>query len=73
MKRFIGILGMAGIAVLVLMSAAFGTHMGGLAASMPAAAARVETLRQNISHEGMQDSCVPASPFDHTNHLPAAC
>lgn len=73
MKRFSGILGMAGIAVLVVMGAAFGTHVAARAASIPAAAVRVEVLQPEVGHGEMRDSCISPSVFDQSPRGPVAC
>lgn len=73
MKRLTGILGMAGIAVLVLMGGPSGTHMGAGAASVPAAAVRVEVSQPEVGHGEMRDSCISPSALDLSARGPVAC
>jgi len=75
MKRVLGILGIAAIAVLVLVGGALGTHgtneqLTIAKTDRPDKEGVSYTL---VGHGGMQDSCVSPHPFDLPTLRPAVC
>ena len=73
MKRLTGIMGMASIAVLVLIGAATGPHTGKRTTVTHPITQGVITHQTEIGRGEMRDSCISASPFEVTNHGPMAC
>ncbi len=75
MKRVIGILGLAAIAVLVLIASAVGIYGGG---KQPTLAKAYWPEKEGVAHarggeEAVRDSCVEPHPFDLPTRSPRPC
>ena len=75
MKRVFGILGIAAIAVLVLVGGALGTHEGGRQFTIAKTnwPEKEGVSYASVGHAGMRDSCVEPSPFDLPSIRPRVC
>ena len=73
MKRLTGTLGMATIAVLVLIGGMSHTPRDGRVGLKSTAVFTAQKPRPAAGAGQMRDSCVPASPFDLPRERPSMC
>ncbi len=75
MKRILGIVGIAAIAVLLLVGGALGTYGTGSDFTIAKTnwPEKEGVTYANVEHTGMGDSCVEPNPFDLPTRRPAVC